>query len=495
MTRSLWLWGLAGLLWACGDLAAGLDPTTRPVTVQGAGGGAAGGGNGGGAVGGGSGGGATGGGSGGGAMGGGAGGGSGGGAAGGGSGGGAAGGGSGGGGATGVELNVGWIGGACTGTASCSASGYTQPARCETTGFTNGYCTQACVQTSTSWVCPDAAQVGGSSGNTLTRCISANGLPRCVAECDFTQSPTGCRPGYACMLRQRYANSSKIFAVCMPQPDQRWPGEAAPANDIGGPCATDQACAQNRCMSMSGGYCTKTMCASAGCPSGSTCFGIGQGQTTCLKDCTVDANCRTGEGYECHKTYGVCWPKPAVPVPWNPSVGASDCLVAWGTAGSGLSPCDTTKDQYIVVHKSARNMALCDQGQLVANFQTGLGFAPVGDKEREGDGKTPEGVFFAASLLPTSQYYKAFLISYPDRDDAARGLDAGIITAAQKTAIDQAQQNCTTPPQTTDLGSYIEIHGMGGTSDWTLGCMATENANIDALWATIVQRDTIIILP
>jgi murein L,D-transpeptidase YafK len=170
-------------------------------------------------------------------------------------------------------------------------------------------------------------------------------------------------------------------------------------------------------------------------------------------------------------------------------------MVAWGTAGSGLSPCDTTKDDYIVVRKSARNLALCRSGMLVANFQAGLGFAPTGDKVQEGDGKTPEGVFYVASLVPNSSYYKAFLISYPDAADAARGLAAGLITQAQHTAITQAQANCTVPPQTTQLGSYLEVHGNGGTSDWTLGCVAIANTGIDQLWAALGVRDTIVVLP
>ena len=394
-----------------------------------------------------------------------------------------------------MELNPGWVGGLCSTAASCSAITSTSVA-CETSGFINGMCTQACTLSGSSYVCPDAAQTGGTSLNTLTRCISGNGLPKCVSECDFTQSPaTGCRPGYSCVQRQRYQQPSKVFKVCLPSAGQRWPGEAAPVNDIGAACLTDSACAHNACMTMSGGYCTKNLCDTTGCPAGSTCFGVGGGQSSCLKDCTATSQCRTADGYACHATYGVCWPASSGSVAWNPSVGASDCLVAWGTAGSGLSVCDTVKDQYVVVHKSARNIALCDQGTLVANYRHGLGFAPVGDKFREGDGRTPEGVFYAASLLPMSAYYKAFLISYPDKGDAVRGLDAGMITLAQKNAIDAAQTNCVTPPQTTDLGSYVEIHGMGSASDWTLGCVALDNTSVDALYATIGVRDTIVIVP
>jgi hypothetical protein len=296
------------------------------------------------------------------------------------------------------------------------------------------------------------------------------------------------------VLRQRYGQPNSIFKVCMPEPGQRWPGEPAPANDIGAACVNDAACAHKSCLSTQNGMCTKTMCDYAGCPSGSACFGIGNGQTACLKTCTSNADCRQAEGYACNSTHRVCLPGNTRPT-WNPSFGAGDCLAAWGTNGSGLSPCDTVKDNYIVVRKSARNLALCNRGTLVANFEAGLGFAPVGDKEREGDGKTPEGVFYAAQLLPNSQYYKAWLLSYPDKEDAARGLDAGLITQAQKNAIDTAQNNCTVPPQTTQLGSYLEVHGRGGTSDWTLGCIAISDMGVDQLWAVLGLRDTIVVLP
>jgi hypothetical protein len=343
-------------------------------------------------------------------------------------------------------------------------------------------------------VCPDATTVGGSSGNTVTRCVSGNGLAQCAAECDFNQSPTGCRPGYTCVLRERFMQSSRIFKVCMPEPGQRWPGEAAPVNDIGAACANDAACANKSCLATPGGMCSKSMCDFAGCPAGSQCFGTGNGQTSCFKTCTADSQCRVSEGYVCDTTYRVCLPGTNRPT-WNSSFGAGDCMAAWGTNGSGLSTCDTTKDDYVVVRKSARNVALCNRGALVANFEGGLGFAPIGDKEREGDGKTPEGVFYVTSLLPNSSYYKAFLISYPDKADATRGLSTGLISSTEKTAIDTAQNNCTTPPQTTQLGSYLELHGRGGTSDWTLGCVAIADTGVDQVWAVLGLRDTIVVLP
>ncbi|MFH1811089.1 MAG: hypothetical protein ABIJ09_20280 [Pseudomonadota bacterium] len=221
------------------------------------------------------------------------------------------------GGTAGVELNPGWVGGACSGTGQCDDVNF-DTALCETTGFPGGMCTQACSQSSSTgrWVCPDS--VGGL--NTTTRCIEAgSSQPRCVSECDFDLSPTGCRTGYACVLQQRYGDASSIFPVCLPAASQGWPGTSAPAFDIGSACGGDEDCGHLACMGGPGGYCTKTLCEFSGCPEGSRCFALGSSTvcnrdnaarcTACLKSCAVDGNCRESEGYVCDEDE-VCWPEP-----------------------------------------------------------------------------------------------------------------------------------------------------------------------------------------
>jgi len=391
-------------------------------------------------------------------------------------------------------LNASWIGGACDTPADCDHPSFNEAELCQTSEFPNGFCTQACRQSTSSgaWICPDADTSAGTDFTT-TRCISANGTPGCVAECDFSKSDSGCRPGYSCALRSRHGQPDSVFPVCLPEPLQRWPGEPALADDIGNACNKPSDCANRSCLGLPGGYCSKAYCDTADCPGASTCFGFSAGESACLSDCGVDSECRTSEGYECDSD-GTCWPGNNAPT-WNPNVSANDCMTACGNAGSGLSVCDATKDDYVVLHKSARNLALCNKGNLVANYQMGLGFAPIGDKQEEGDGRTPEGVFYVPQLVPDSDYHLAFLVSYPDKVDAARGLTGGLVTQAQKNAIDTAQTQCGTPPQSTGLGGWIEIHGEGGESDWTLGCAALDNDAIDVLWATIGVRDTIVILP
>ena len=180
---------------------------------------------------------------------------------------------------------------------------------------------------------------------------------------------------------------------------------------------------------------------------------------------------------------------------WDPAVGSADCAAAWGKAGDKLSPCDKTPDDYVVVHKSKRNTALCKSGKLVRNFRSGLGFAPDGSKEKEGDGKTPEGVFYVPRLIPESTHHRAFLLSYPSRDDATRGFASGMISSSQKNAIIAAHDACKEPPQYTSLGGLLEVLGGGGEDDWTAGSIALEDADIDEMWKVIEVGDTIVVLP
>lgn len=400
----------------------------------------------------------------------------------------------------GREFNTAWVGGKCASASECSSSAFTRTAECETQGFPNGFCTQDCTLGSAGrYICPDDTASADASG---TKCVADDaGDPKCVGLCDFDLSPTGCRPGYVCVLQQRYETSTEdqIFPVCMPEATQRWPGTPAPPFDIGAACLNGTTCSNLACLKFSGGYCTKLGCELAGCPSGSTCFQIGSGDnayTACLKDCAHPSECRAPEGYICPQDADACVPNMAPP-PHDPSVAAADCQQAWGTAGSGLHACDTVPDQYVVVNKRARNIALCNAGVVVATFNTGLGFSPTGDKQLEGDGRTPEGTFYVARRLPTSDYYRAFLVSYPDKADAAWGYSNGHITASVKGQIDAAQDGCNEPPQNTSLGGFIEIHGehRAGSGDWTWGCMALENGQVDQLWATIDTRDTIVIKP
>ena len=153
------------------------------------------------------------------------------------------------------------------------------------------------------------------------------------------------------------------------------------------------------------------------------------------------------------------------------------------------------RDLTLVVRKADRLLEVRSDGEVLRSYRIGLGFAPAGDKEQQGDGKTPEGRFRVARRVPKSSYYKAFLIDYPDPDDAARGLEAGLISESTAQSIRAAHAAGREPPQHSALGGLIEIHGMGSSSDWTLGCVALDNDAIDALWPHVAVGTPVVIGP
>jgi murein L,D-transpeptidase YafK len=139
----------------------------------------------------------------------------------------------------------------------------------------------------------------------------------------------------------------------------------------------------------------------------------------------------------------------------------------------------------IVVKKKKRRLYLYDGKKLVKTYIVGLGFAPVGDKEKEGDGKTPEGEFYIFTKNPKSSFYLSLGVSYPNIEDAKRGLKEELITKDQHDAIVKAVNGKKSPLQKTRLGGEIYIHGNGSATDWTWGCVALENAEMKELFELI----------
>lgn len=149
----------------------------------------------------------------------------------------------------------------------------------------------------------------------------------------------------------------------------------------------------------------------------------------------------------------------------------------------------------IVIHKAKRRLELFDGTALVARLPVALGSAPIGPKERQGDGRTPEGVYYACVRNDRSKYHLAIGLSYPGGGDAARGLDEGIIDRAQYDAIMDALNGKKRPPWDTGLGGEIMIHGGGTASDWTAGCIAVEDSDMDYLWELVPNGTEVEILP
>lgn len=152
-------------------------------------------------------------------------------------------------------------------------------------------------------------------------------------------------------------------------------------------------------------------------------------------------------------------------------------------------------DPRIIVHKNERRLELYSNGEMARAYRVGLGTSPVGDKVRQGDRRTPEGEFYVCIKNPKSNYYLSLGLSYPNEEDAGRGLRDGLIDRAAYNRIVNAIRSRRKPPQNTALGGDIFIHGHGSESDWTWGCVALDNRDIKELFDAVPVGTPVLIKP
>jgi len=138
----------------------------------------------------------------------------------------------------------------------------------------------------------------------------------------------------------------------------------------------------------------------------------------------------------------------------------------------------------IIVKKSLRRMYLRRGENVVKEYKIALGRDPVGAKKIQGDGKTPEGEYVISGRNPNSSYHLSLRISYPNDDE---------IAAAEKYGV--------------SAGGDIMIHGYPNWSvpklfeffnegrDWTEGCIAVNNQEIEEIWNLVPNGTKITILP
>lgn len=156
-----------------------------------------------------------------------------------------------------------------------------------------------------------------------------------------------------------------------------------------------------------------------------------------------------------------------------------------------MKPQNEIANPRIIVYKSTRTLELFDGETLLKTYTISLGKTPVGDKQIEGDGKTPEGEFYVFTKNEKSNFYLSLALSYPNIEDADRGLAAKLITKAEYDTIVEAITEKKMPPQNTKLGGEIYIHGGGTDGDWTQGCVAMKDDDMKELFA-IIQKGTVV---
>ena len=147
---------------------------------------------------------------------------------------------------------------------------------------------------------------------------------------------------------------------------------------------------------------------------------------------------------------------------------------------------------WVHIDKSERRLILCSGEHEVRRWVVALGGAPAGDKTRQGDQRTPTGHFRVVTRNPTSNYTLFLGLSYPDADDADRGLRDGLISDAQARSIRERDAR-DQPAWDTALGGAIGLHGGGAGGDWTLGCIALEDEAIEELWVVLRHGSRVVI--
>ncbi|HEY9059117.1 MAG TPA: L,D-transpeptidase family protein [Pseudobacteroides sp.] len=141
----------------------------------------------------------------------------------------------------------------------------------------------------------------------------------------------------------------------------------------------------------------------------------------------------------------------------------------------------------IRVNKTDHVLGVFSNGILLKSYHMEIGDNGLNDKEVVGDHKTPEGTFYITekSVLSPEDYYlgsRWMRLSYPNVEDAERGLQNGIINNGTYNKIKNAINNLETPPQETDLGGSVGIHGGSKEtfgSNWTWGCVGLKNSDIE----------------
>ncbi len=136
----------------------------------------------------------------------------------------------------------------------------------------------------------------------------------------------------------------------------------------------------------------------------------------------------------------------------------------------------------LVVRKTERRLVLMHGETVVRSYKVALGLNPIGQKEKAGDFRTPEGRYFLVRRNPRSDFFLSLQVSYPNDNDMKR-----------------AHKNHW------DAGGSIMIHGLPNqlkheptyyeSRDWTDGCIALSNADMVEVWLLTPDNAPIDILP
>lgn len=123
----------------------------------------------------------------------------------------------------------------------------------------------------------------------------------------------------------------------------------------------------------------------------------------------------------------------------------------------------------VLVQKGARKLHLLQNNKVFRSFDIALGLVPEGDKEEEGDFKTPEGKYYLDLRNPNSDYFLSIRISYPNAEDVREASSRGVSAGGQ--IMIHGQPNVPTYSE-----AYYKLE------DWTNGCIAVSNSDMIDIW-------------
>jgi murein L,D-transpeptidase YafK len=169
-------------------------------------------------------------------------------------------------------------------------------------------------------------------------------------------------------------------------------------------------------------------------------------------------------------------------------------LLSWLTSGAYA-----TEDIWLLVDTKALNLSVNQGGRTLEVLENiAIGKRGAGFKRRVGDEITPLGEYRIGWIDTTSNYHLFMGITYPSLANAKQAMEQGLINKAQFNAIADADDWGYTPPQNTPLGGQIGIHGLGRADpkihesmNWTRGCIALTNAQIDRLRQWVIPGTVI----
>lgn len=149
----------------------------------------------------------------------------------------------------------------------------------------------------------------------------------------------------------------------------------------------------------------------------------------------------------------------------------------------------------IIIHKAARTLVLAEGETGLFTCRIALGSAPKGAKCMQGDGKTPEGRYFICLVKEEGKYGRSLGLSYPNPQDAQAAYAEGRIDERTLQNVQAAHAERRRPPWGSPLGGEIYLHEGGSDRDWTAGCIALDEKDMDRLFPHWPQVEEVQIVP